>query len=385
MTITISATGNYNPANGTGADDRAAFQAAFDAAQDGDTIHLPAPQAGLGYRLGGPVVINKRVTVNLNHAEIYVTGIGAFSLLEGAGKCTINNPKITGNRPGSPQTGFTIYSQYVHIQNGYLSDLNIGIDVTGGVWQTLKDMTMRNMVKGAVQLGNVVGTRVQNLKYDTDAGFPQPEFGLRIFGEGCVISDCDIIHAGICLLLETEPTRDNTWNFFNSCSFDTSPFGIVIRNNTSRKLAGQMFNNCWSASMGNAAVWIQGNQAIDGVTFDGCHFLNNENHAIINEGNTNNVVITGCQFGGNGVSAPNARFNIYSDSIGSKLIRSCTFGKYGQTVGVVQSDLLRTARDGACVFSENWSDTSPSAGPVNGAGASPLRYGINYGYASPSR
>lgn len=379
--------GDYNPATGVGTDDTAAIVAAFAAAKPGDMVVFPAPLTGRGFKVSSMITVNKTLNIEFNGAAIYLTGaVPGFKFDVGAVGLVANQPNIIGKRLAG-QTGIVITEGHVKVLNGRIDLCDYAIDVQGGVWHSIDNMVTRNMLNGVVQIGNVVGTSVRNLTYDTDvATYAQPTFGIRIFGEGCRIQGCDIIHAGNCVLLETVSTRDCTWNMFSDCTFDTSTRGVLLRNyNAGRRLAGNFFNNCWSASHTEAAFQIDANQAVDGVAIKNCHIVNNAKFGIVNTGNSNNVDILGCEFGGNSTLTSGGYSNIYTNATGSKFIRSNTFGKFGGIGGQVSYDVQREVSDGNCVFSENWSDSGVAAGVVNGAGASALRYGINYGYASPSR
>lgn len=380
------AVGDYDPVSLSGTDDTAAFTAAFAASNPGDTIQFPAPLPGRGFKISEQINVTRRVVVEGGMADVYLTA-GNFLFIDAAAEgSVINAVKVTGQRLPQDHSAIVIASSTVKITNCRFDRLHLAIDVIGGVWQAITNCVVRDCVFGAVQIGNVIGTSIQNLTYDTDVGlYSQPAFGIRTYGEGLRIEGCDIIHAGICMLIETASTRDNYWNVIDACTFDTSSYGILIRNyNVGRKVNGTFFTNCWSASHITAGVLIDANQEVDGVAFQGCHFLNNQQHGVINVGNATNITFTGCEFAGNSVIQPGTYHDIYTDATGSKLIRSNTFGTFGHMGALVSRNVLRGQNDGICLFSENWSNSGATQGTVVG-GPVALTYGFNYGDSSPTR
>lgn len=379
--------GDCNLTTGAGTDDTLAIRAAFAAAKNGDMVVFPAPLAGCGFRVTGLIDVPKKLTIEFNAAPICLVGASAgFKFNTGSEGLVAQNFNLIGDRTAS-QVGVTLYDSNIRIQNSRIDKCGIGIDVTGGVWHSIDNVTMRSMAVGGIQIGNIVGTSVRNFTYDTDTPtYAQPQFGIRIFGEGCRIQGCDIIRAGTCVLLETVSTRDCYWHIFSDCTFDTSTRGVLIRNyNAGRKLAGLFFNNCWSASHVEAAFQVDANQPIEGVSIKNGHIINNQKYGVVLSGAANNIDILGCEFGGNSAFTLNGYANIYANNTGTTLIRSNTFGKFGGIGGTVSYDVQRGSSQGACVFSENWSDSGQTQGVVNGTGTVALRYGINYGWANPTR
>lgn len=370
MTINVKDFGAVG--NGT-VDDSAKIQLAFNASVDGDIIIFPAGS----YRISKAITVTKRVTVVGGKSTIRVTADNAF-FVTGA-ESVIEGFTFEGNRLNTNHTAVVIAANRVIVRDCDGSGMNKIVDVVAGVWHSLQRIRARNLVTGTIEIGNVVGTIVTDVGYDTDPGYAEPQFGIKIWGEGCRVSDSDFIHAGKCLWLVTVPTRNNTWNFFNMCSFDTSDYGIYIENRNMTVLSGQMFDQCWASSHRIAGVWIESTGAqINGLTFSDCIIINNQGHGLVMVGNADNVDLNGCTFSGNSVGNPRQSHNIYSNITGKKYIRGCQFSNWGGFASNVGYDLLRAEQDGVCVFDGNISMGENGGGYISG---SPIQItlGKNFG------
>lgn len=89
------------------------------------------------------------------------------------------------------------------------------------------------------------------------------------------------------------------------------------------------FNACWFASTSGFGVVLSpdGGAHVTGVTFTGCHFVNNSSHALVlNNSNVSNVLVDGCLFA-NGQSVTNVAGVYVQNNVGHFSINNCRFGQ----------------------------------------------------------
>lgn len=361
-------------ATGNGvSDDTSSIQNAINSAVDGSTVVFP----GGTYKTSNTININKRITLSGGKSKIKMVAGNCFQV--NVEDVVIEGFSFEGSRLNNNHSAIIINLDRTVVRDCDIRLTNHGIRVLAGTWHTLSRIRGRNIVTGFIEIGNVVGTVVEDVRYDTDVStYPQPQYGIWIYGEGCNISDIDLIHAGKCLWLQCISTRDNTWNFFNSCSLDTSQYGLYIENKTSNAMKGQMFDQCWFSSHSDYGVYIEGSGPVNGVTFSDCTIINNQREGVVLVGNVDNVEINGCVFSGNSCSAPKVHHNIYSNMTGKKYIRNNQFSNWGGFSSNVKYDLLRAEQDGPCVLDGNTSMGQNGGGYISGSPVAAL-IGRNFG------
>lgn len=364
---TYGATGN-----GT-TNDAAYIQAAINAANEGDVVLFPSGT----YFITSQININKRITLRGGKCKIKMTSNTGFSVT--SEDSVIEGFVFEGNRSSS-NTAIVLNNNKIVVRDCDFYHVGLGINVAGGVWHTISRVRCRNIVVGCIEIGNTVGTVVEDLRNDTDvATYPQPQYGIYVWGEGCNISDIDLIHSGKCLLLKTVPTRSITWLFLNSCSFDTSEYGVYIQNSySSQSIRGIMFDQCWFASMATAGVCIDSPYTVNGVTLSSCTIVNNSKEGIVINGSVDNVDINGCTFSGNSIAEPSLHHNIYSNISGKKYIRNNQFSNWGGLLSTVGKDILRAEQDGVCIIEGNIALGGSGGGYISGSSVA-AQFGKNYG------
>ena len=357
-------------------DDSASIIAAIADAVDGDTIVFPGTASS--YKIGSSIVVAKRIYLEGGGAEVTATAaITMFDLtVEGA---SINGFKLTGDRTAG-QIALGIGQNYVKARNLTIMLVDQGVKVYGGVWQRLEHIRCRNIATKVLEVGNVVGTVVEDFRYDTDTGtYAEPTTGVDLYGEGCNFSDLDFIHAGTCLHVRTN-ARSSTWNFFNSCSFDTSTYGLRVTNtDAGQTVKGLMFDQCWFSSHSEAGAYLNGNFNTDGMNFKGCVFVNNgKNGLLINEASTN-VEVVGCTFAGNSTVVAGTEAHIKHDSIGDVSVLTTHFHDWGGLTGLASAAIERTVGGAFIIIGDCYANGSHNTLGFDDSSASASEIGVNFG------
>lgn len=355
-------------------DDSFAIQAAITAAPEGSIVLFPAPITA--YRITKQISVNKRLTLEGGKSRILMTAGNGFAL--NAENTVMRGFNIVGSRINWDHCAINIFQSQIKVEDIEVSHCSHAVRVLGGVWHTLSRIRARNIVYGVLEIGNTVGTVVEDFRYDTDPTYPEPTYGTYYWGEGANFSDLDFIHAGKCLFIEST-YRSVAWTFFNSCSFDTSNFGVSIEGNgVGQSVVGIMFDQCWFSSHKTAAINIVGTAKVDGVTFNGCYIINNRWEGVVMAGNVTNVDFNGCTFSGNSVGAKGLHHNIYSNITGRKFIRNNTFSDWGGFASHVGYDILRAEQDGECIIEGNIS-MGQITGGYNSGSPVVAKIGRNFG------
>lgn len=392
MNVTLSGTGGsgnsplYNVkdygAVGDGiADDRAAIQACIDAAPAGATVFFPATSTS--YRVIGTLTATKTIKITGGKTKIKSVSGNLFDLQ--AEGIVLEGLTLEGSRAAAPHTAVRMGANFITVQNCKVTLFDRGFEVWGGVWHNITNIRMRNITTTVIEIGNIVGTVVTDLRYDTDvASYAQPIRGILLYGEGCNFSDLDLIHAGRCVEIVGGAAHNPSWNFFNSCSFDTSSYGVYIAGtDTNYLVKGLMFQHCWFSSHTEAGFYASPSQNVNGITLNGCHIVNNNKYGVYLGGIVQNVDINGCVFAGNSISSAGTYANLYSNTYGRKMIRNNFFGSWGALVSTVNGDISRGSIDAECVIDGNVSLGDGAGGGYINTSSTAASLGTNFG-ALPS-
>lgn len=356
-------------------DDSNAIQAAIAAAPTGSVVFFPAPTTS--YRITKQITVSKRITIDGGKSAVKMSAGNGFSL--NAENIVFRGINFEGVRLADNHSALNLYQSNIKVEDVEVSHCSHAVRVLGGVWHTLSRIRARNIVNGVLEVGNIVGTVVEDFRYDTDSAYPQPVYGTYYWGEGANFSDLDFIHAGRALWIASTSTRSVNWTFFNSCSFDTSDYGCIIEGYAvGQAVAGLMFDQCWFSSHNIAGFQASGDVKVDGITLNNCYFINNKREGVVLAGRVNNVDINGCTFSGNSVGAPGTHHNIYTNTMGSKFIRNNMFTNWGGMATHVGYDILRAEQDCVCVIEGNISTGTITGGFANGA-SFPVTLGRNFG------
>jgi len=299
------------------------------AAEDGMVVEFPSV-TGSGYVVNGPLTVDKRITVRGGMVKVKSTGGNCFDIL--AENACVEGFVLEGTRASSgTHIAVRIGANFVKVRDLDIRLFKRGFEVWGGVWQRIEHIRARNIVDEVIRVGNVVGTVVEDFRYDTDvAQYNEPATGLYLFGEGCNFSDLDLIHAGVACYITTNSERDCTWTFFNSCSFDTSEYGVIQDSNSpSYSVHGIMFDHCWFSSHRQQAVWLRGQYNTDGITFVGCSIVNNKRGGIHVDEAAENVEIKACTFGTNSQDLEGGYPHVRHSSIGAVYLNGTTMNRWG--------------------------------------------------------
>ena len=355
------------------------FQAALDSLGDGDSLHVSAPN--VSYKLSAALNINKRVGI-VGYGSLFTvsTSIPCFNM-DAIGS-SISGIHITGNRTPN-QIGIRISRDYVKVRDVDINLVDVGIEVWGGVWHRIEHIRMANIRSKVIIIGNVVGTVVEDLRYNTNvASYAEPAVGVALFGEGCNFSDLDLIHAGTGVDISTEfGTRSSTWNFFNSCSFDTSMYGLRVRNtdSTGDSVRGAMFDHCWFSSHREVGARLDGNYDTDGITFNGCTFINNKKGGLSVEEATTNVQVVGCTFGSNSMVSYGVYPHIVFSSVGRMRVTGTNFTSWGGQNAASAAAIERTVSGGEIIIDGCYSFAEVTSEGFADFSTNGKSLGINFG------
>ena len=332
-------------------DNTTAFNNVIVSANTGDTIRFPAPDTEDSFFLcTGQIDVGKRLKLVGGMTKIKGTGAKLFNITEP--QTIIQDFNLLGDL-GAGNVAITLNQNYQKILHCQIEEFEQAIDVAGGVWHHLSGIRMRNIKTTVMTVGNVIGTVVQDVRYDTDTGsFTEPTTGILLNGEGCDFSGLDFIHAGNAIHIKDTSARDVNWCFFNSCSFDTSTRAVLVENlNSGHVVKGLMFDHCWFSSHSEEGVKLTGQSgdALDGVTFHNCYFLNNTKNGITVDADAQNIDINGSTFSGN--SAGSATYDHIEHNSGGRLIVSnCFFGNWGNQITSVAFKIQRNSGAGEIVI-----------------------------------
>lgn len=362
-------------AMGNGGDDSFGIQAAITASPEGSVILFPAPASA--YRISRQISVNKRLTLEGGKSRILMTAGNGFAL--NAENIVMRGFNFVGSRISWDHCAINIFQSQIKVEDIEVVGCSHAVRVLGGVWQTLSRIRARNIVYGVLEVGNTVGCVVEDFRYDTDAAYAEPTYGVYYWGEGANFSDLDFIHAGKALWIASTSTRGVSWSFFNSCSFDTSEYGAIIEGYAvGQSVAGLMFDQCWFSSHRTAGFHASGDVSVDGITMNNCYFINNQQEGVILAGRVNNIDINGCTFSGNSVGSKGTYSNIYTNTVAGKFIRNNMFTNWGGFPTHLAYDIQRGKQDGVCVIEGNISTGSVTGGFSNLA-TFPVTLGRNFG------
>lgn len=388
MAVTVSGSGgtgnsplynvkDYGAVGDGTTNDRAAIQACIDAAPAGATIFFPATASS--YRVTGTITVNKTLKITGGKTKIKSVSGNLFDLQAEA--ILLEGLILEGSRAAAPHTAIRMGNNFITVKDCTITLFHRGFEVWGGVWHNITNIRMRNISTTVIEIGNIVGTTVTDLRYDTDVGtYAQPTRGILLYGEGCNFADLDLIHAGRCVEVVGGAAHNPTWNFFNSCSFDTSLYGLYVAGtDTNYYVKGLMFQQCWFSSHSEAGIYASPSQSVNGITLNGCHVVNNGKYGVYLGGVVQNVDINGCVFAGNSIATAGGFANIYSNTYGRKNIRNNFFGSWGALVSTVAGDISRGSIDAECVISNNVSlGDGAGAGYLNQSSTT-AQLGTNFG------
>jgi len=393
--VTAATDGSGGSGSGTVIDvqtygtDTAAITSAFAAAGQGDTV-LFSKAAG-GYTLTSPVTASFNGIIQGGMNTVTLSGTGGF-ILSGTKLLFEDfflNSAATNTASIPACTGVSVTQSYVTVQNVYIDRLDKGIVVTGNVDHNINNIKMRNIKTTAIELANTVGTTMSDIKYDTDTGsYSKVLQGLHVYGEGSQVSDCDFINADVGLKIHGRSVGTTDWNFFNTCFFDQCTYAAYIYNTTtSQQVRGQIFDQCWFASStGAAGVYITGPAVVDGITFQGCTFINNFQSAISLNSVIKNLDINGCVFSGNSAVSSGTYSTIVSNrtidgstEADAALIRNNFFGSWGALANNQNADIQRGNTDATMFIDGNVAlSTVTTSNVIAGSSVAP-EYGVNFG------
>lgn len=360
-------------------DDRQAINTCLANAEVGE--HITFPVAVNGYRLSGPIYVLKKGRLTGNMTRLICDGAGIDTDYAASGTI-IEGFILEGTRATlTSNIGMRLAGDFVTVRDCELYNFYIQWEVWAGVWQRIEKIRSANAVNTVIQIGNVVGTVVEDFRYNTQVDtYAEPTVGLDLFGEGCNFSDMDLIHAGTCVYMQTNG-RSCTWNFFNSCSFDTSTRALWITNvDQTYEMKGHMFDQCWFSSHSSPAIRIDGQYNTSGVSLKGCHIINNDAGAMEITEASSEIEIIGCTFAGNSQSAPGAYAHIFHNSIGTVSVLSCHFTSWGIHPILTKCAIERGGMGGYLIVDSCYSSTvTTNSGLIINPLDGPVSIGDNYG------
>lgn len=275
--------------NNTGASDNTALlQALHDA--------LPATGGVLFFPQG---VYRFDSTVNITKEGVYLLGQGRRTVKLCTSSATLDMFNVTGDATlfeglrfttivaGTPDNttlrtagyaaNFTSSSDSSGMRKCDILFQWSGIQSSGGL-HFFDDLNIReygnNAINGSCILVNGTGDRYIT-RLTTDNGSNPTGFaGIRVTEcASCVISDSNIIHAGIALALEPANTKTVASVEVTNTFLDTSVFGMQISPAGTGSVFRCKFTNVWFGTHTTAGVRMNGTQW-DGITFDNCDWYN---------------------------------------------------------------------------------------------------------------
>ena len=359
-------------------DDSFAIQAAINQANNGDEIYFPSPE--VSYKIQNSILVNKTVNIVGNQSKITSnSAIILFDIL--SDDASLEGFVIEGDRT-SGQIAFGVKANNVKIQNCNIELTDKGIEVASGVVQRIQHIRSRNIANIVIEIGNTIGTVAEDVRYDTDIEtYSQPNKGLALWSRGCNFSDFDLIHAGTACSIFTNNAETN-WNFFNSCSFDSSTYGVRVENTNSAQITkGVMFDHCWFASHSENGALIDGNFSTDGISFKGCYFVNNGKEGISIENAGDNVEIISCTLADNSTSSFGSFSDIKHASLGNVGISGCNFNEWGSHNNSTAKAAVERTNSGSFILIDGCLADSNSVnnGFIDNNTSVTKQIGINFG------
>lgn len=197
----------------------------------------------------------------------------------------------------------SISSNNVILSSSYMFGCYDGVDILGGVTHFINSSQIRSFVHVGIDITGSVGEdHVTQVVMDNAV---QPFAGIEITGtSGVWISDSDIIHCGIGLLVSPGSGNSVKWLFVSNTAFDSSAqSGIIIDPAGTGVASGLAFTGTWSSNSSENGVELSGTGTIDGVRFvNHRSFINGQAGIIIVTGT--HIDIDSSDFAGNSVTTP---------------------------------------------------------------------------------
>jgi hypothetical protein len=303
-------------------------------------------------RLGpGTFTLSAQISDNYAGQMIIGSGRGITTLVVPTGfaginitaaNCTVSDLTITGSRTTN-SVGIAEYSGSMSsIVRCDITKLDYGIWYHGGYFHTLDDTRLRNMKTEVFRFeadgAQGIECHISKCTYDTDGTwysgpYAQPAYCFHVKNfNGLVVSDCDFIHSGVCLYLDTPAGCVSGDHLFTNTYFDSSIGYNMIHDNTQTPAGGIrscLFTGCWFMT-GDRALLLDGNENIDSLTFTGCTmsnlawdgiYVNNAAaKVIINGGN-----VAGCNQGSHSSSSVDVNTAAYFQMVGTYIGRLNTW------------------------------------------------------------
>jgi len=321
------------------------IQNAIDDASNDEEIYLPS----------GSYLLNSGLTLNRDNIKFCGAGAGSTILVPnfatgdvlacGDGTTTREHINVSGftiDPPSAITRSADAFIKINQVEQSYFNHLQlnqpfIGVEITDGATTKIEltEIDIRNTVAGS-GIGILIdggGDHYLTRCFINAPNGSQPISGIEIRNSNATwITDCDVIHSGIGLLVNPNATGIVTWLFVLNSAFDLCENdGIRIKSTNSAAInKGHNFVGCWSSSNGAVGVRIDGDDVPDGIQFTSHRsVVNGTNGYIITKGK--NIFFDACICAGNSDASDgvSAGFEIAANT-DKFAIRNCKIGRWGR-------------------------------------------------------
>jgi hypothetical protein len=313
-------------------DDTAAVQAAVNAAS---AIFFP------------PAIYQiSHISVSRNNK--FISGAYGGSVIRATGTADIFN--ITGSnivienlkfsKSGGARTNgayIATSGNFIHIhrcffENGYYGIISCSNLITISDCD-FRDFAVKNGI--CIQINDGYNVYLNRVRMDHNANM-MPACGINIKATGdTTISDCNIIHSGVDLLLNPGNGQVVASVYSVNTFYDTANNGIIIWPNSGGAVVRCHFNSCWTSSHNSIGTKINGEVGkIDGINFINHQAnLNGSDGVHISNPNALNITFLGGQMAQNvgaGISVSGGASQFFLHNVWA----SAGFGLKGNIVGI---------------------------------------------------
>lgn len=342
----------------------AAVNFAISKCQPGQTLIVPPLPSGASWVQTTGISISKPLKVEFGRSLITVVGaITALTLGTLSAYGEVSGGQWTGDRTTN-QRWASIQGFRSGVRDSRVDLFDEGFKIESNPYSPyVKNVILRNIKTKVGWVRDSVGAILDTVRHDVDGvwyggSYPAPVVGIHLQSEGNIVFNCDMIHSGIGTLIEADH-RDVYWNFFLSSYLSDSSaasVGVELRNNSVYRLAGNFFQQCWSAT-NKMGFLVSGTTTIDGAFWNAGTVHNNLNEGVRIENTlAKNIIFEGVAIMGNNSSGAgaNAVFTNVSGRVG---FRNCQIGRgMGWTSQCYDLVFSQSSQSGEVDLSGSWLD-----------------------------
>lgn len=234
---------------------------------------------------------------------------------------------------GTPVSGscITVAGTSFSLDNSYLFNCWIGVEISGGAMQYINTVEIRNSLHYGISVDAPSGGE-EHIAHVVMDNATVPVAGIHVSNSGGLwISDSDIIRSTIGLLINPATGQEVNFMFVNDASFDTnSTAGITISPSDTGKVVSLNFTGVWTSSNGNGVAVAGSGGTIDTLSFVNHRAFNNMSAGIVLNAGTN-ISIDSSNFAGNSTGTSGTSPGIaIAAGVSNFSISNCRLGPQAQ-------------------------------------------------------